>query len=71
MGMTLRAKSMAEVRSILGPPDSTWDRDEQWVYNDMIVHPVTGKPVSLYINFHNTGRVNSFSATAVGTKFHP
>jgi len=71
LAIILRGKSMVEVRSLLGPPNHTWDDDEQWVYNDMIVHPVTGKPDALYINFHGTGHVNSFSASASGRKFVP
>lgn len=67
----LRGKSMAEVRSLFGPPSQSWDNDEQWVYDDMIVHPVTGKVNHLCINFHKTGRVNSFSADFTGKKFVP
>lgn len=71
LAIILRGKSIAEVRSLFGPPAQTYDNDELWAYPDMIVHPVTGKVNHLCINFHKTGRVNSFSADFTGKKFVP
>jgi DNA repair exonuclease SbcCD ATPase subunit len=70
-GPILRGKTMAQIHEILGAPDTTHDRDEQWGYNRRIIHPVTGKTDTLVINFHGTGRVNSFSASYTGTRWSP
>lgn len=67
----LKGKTMIQVHELLGPPDSTWDQDAQWVYYRRIIHPVTLRPAAMYINFHNTGLVNTFSASATGTRWEP
>lgn len=69
-GPILRGKSMTQVRDMLGAADSAANSDMSWVYRKRIVHPVTGKPDNLVINFSG-GTVSTFSATFVGTEWRP
>ncbi len=65
----LMFKKMTDVASLLGRPDSTSRGDSVWHYRDRVIHPVTGKPDTLYITF-DADQVTSFLQAGVdGTQW--
>ena len=49
----LKDKNYAQVKYHLGPPDMVLNQDKTWGYSGRVMHPITEKVDTLWINFGN------------------